>query len=65
MYVFSIRFTGLVAASVSTLASGTVPKFAGSNTAETVEFFGRKNPQHAFLRRGSKSIGPMLQLCGM
>jgi hypothetical protein len=33
-----------------------VPKFAGSNTAEAVGFFGAKeNPQHAFLRRGSKA----------
>ena len=30
------------------------PKFAGSNPAEAVGFFGRKNPQHAFLRMGSK-----------
>jgi hypothetical protein len=30
-----------------------IPKFAGSNPAEAVEFFGRKNPQHDFLRRGS------------
>jgi len=22
-------------------------------------FLGRKNPQHAFLRRGSKAVGPM------
>ena len=36
-----------------------VPKFAGSNTAEAVGFLGRKNPQHAFLRRGSKAVGPM------
>ena len=36
-----------------------VPKFAGSNPAETVGFLGRKNPQHAFLRRGSKAVGPM------
>jgi len=36
-----------------------VPKFAGSNTAETVGFLGRKNPQHAFFRRGSKAVGPM------
>jgi len=28
-----------------------VPKFAGSNPAEAVGFLGRKNPQHAFLRR--------------
>ena len=37
---------------VSVLASG-------SNPAEVVGFFWRKNPQHAFLRRGSKAVGPM------
>src|SRR5215475_13952843 len=42
-----------------------VPKFAGSNPAEVVGFFGRKNPQHAFLRKGSKAVCPMSQLCGM
>jgi len=36
-----------------------VPKFAGWHPAEAVGFLGRKNPQHAFLRRGSKTIGPM------
>ena len=36
-----------------------VPKFAGSNPAEAVGFLGRKIPQHAFLRRGSKDVGPM------
>ena len=36
-----------------------VPKFAGSNPAEAFGFLGRKNPQHAFLRRGSKAVGPM------
>jgi len=36
-----------------------VPKFAGSNPAETVGFLGRKNPHHSFLRRGSKAVGPM------
>ena len=35
-----------------------VPKFVGSNPAEAVGFLGRKNPQHAFLRRGSKAVGP-------
>ena len=44
---------------------GLAPKFAGSNPAEAVGFFGRKNPQRAFLRRGSKRIFPMSQLCGM
>jgi hypothetical protein len=36
-----------------------VLKFAGSNPAEVVGFFGRKNPHHAFLRRGSKAVCPM------
>jgi hypothetical protein len=36
-----------------------VPKFAGSNSAEAVGFFGRKNPQYAVLRRGSKAVCPM------
>ena len=36
-----------------------VPKFAGSNPAEAVGFLGRKNPQHAFLRMGTKAVGPM------
>jgi hypothetical protein len=35
-----------------------VPEFAGSNPAEAVGFFGRKNPQHVFPRRGSKAVGP-------
>jgi hypothetical protein len=36
-----------------------VPKFAGSNPAKAVGILGRKNPQHAFLRRGSKAVCPM------
>ena len=36
-----------------------VPKFAGLNPAEAVGFLGRKNPQHAFLRRGNKAVDPM------
>ena len=37
-----------------------VPKFAGSNPAEAVGFLrAKKNPQHAFLRRGSKAVVPM------
>ena len=36
-----------------------VPKLAGSNPTEAVGFLGRKNPQHAFLRRASKAVGPM------
>jgi hypothetical protein len=42
-----------------------VPKFAGSHPAEAFGFLGRKNPQHAFLRRGSKAVCPMSQLYGM
>ena len=41
-----------------------VPKFAGSNPAEAVGFLGRKNPQHAFLQRGSKAVGRSLNLRG-
>jgi hypothetical protein len=48
---------------VSTLASGTQDR--GFEPAEAVGFFGRKNPQHAFLRRGRKAVGPMSQICGM
>jgi hypothetical protein len=40
-----------------------VPKFAGSNPAEAVGFFGRKNPQHAFLRRGSKAACRRFAAC--
>jgi hypothetical protein len=36
-----------------------VPEFVGSNPAEAFGFFGRKNPQHAFLWRGSKAVCPM------
>ena len=39
-----------------------VTKFAGSNPAD---FSGRKNPQHAFLRKGSKAVCPMSHICGI
>ena len=29
------------------------------NRPNPSDFLGRKNPQHAFLRRGSKAVGPM------
>jgi len=29
------------------------------------DFSGRKNPQHAFLQKGSKAVDPMSQICGM
>jgi hypothetical protein len=53
-------FGGLV---VSMLASGT--KVRGFKPGRSRPIFGRKNPQHAFLRRGSKAVGPVSQLCGM
>jgi len=53
-YLKTIGFGGLWVACLPL-----VPKFAGSNPAEAVGFLGRKNPQHAFLRRGSKAVVPM------
>ena len=35
------------------------PSSRVQNPAEAVGIFGRKNPQRAFLRRGSKAAGPM------
>jgi hypothetical protein len=42
-----------------------VPNIAGSNPAEAVAFFWRKNPQHVLLRRVSKAFCPMSQVSGM
>jgi hypothetical protein len=42
-----------------------ISNIPGSNAAEAVGFFGRKNPKHAFLRRGSKAFCAMSQICGM
>jgi hypothetical protein len=53
-------FGGLV---VSMLASGT--KVCGFYPGRSCRIFQLKNPQHAFLRRGSVAVGPMLQICGM
>ena len=40
-----------------------IPNFEGSNPAEAVGFLkGDKNPQHTFLRNGSKIIGLMSQI---
>jgi hypothetical protein len=41
-------------------------QFACSNPAEDIRICqGEKHSQHAFLRRGSKAVGPMSQICGM
>ena len=53
-YLMNSGFGGLVGA-----CWPLVPKFAASNPAEAVGFLGRKNPQHAFLLRGSKVVGPL------
>ena len=42
-----------------------VSMLAGSIPAEAVGFFGRKNPQHAFLGGGSKAISHVADLRGM
>jgi hypothetical protein len=54
----SVRLRVCIAASVvlGLACWPLVPKIAGSNPAEAVGFFGRKNPQHAFLRSGSKAF---------
>jgi hypothetical protein len=36
-----------------------VPKFPGLHTAEAVGFLGQKKPQHTFLWRERKAVGPM------
>jgi hypothetical protein len=36
-----------------------VPKFVVSHPAAAIGILGRKNPQHAFLRRRSKAVGLM------
>ena len=53
-YTSNSGFSGLQAA-----CWPLVPKFARSHPAEAAGFLGRKNPQHDFLRRGSKAVGPM------
>jgi hypothetical protein len=64
-------FGGLV---VSMLTSGTfgglVVSMLASDTQDRSrpkpsDFFGRKNPHHAFLQKGSKAVFPMSQICGL
>jgi hypothetical protein len=54
-------FGGLV---VSMLASW-YPSSRAQTRPKPSDFFGRKNPQHAFLRKGSKAVCHMSQICGM
>jgi hypothetical protein len=63
-FYFPHNLSGFVGAEVACWPL--IPKFAVSNPAEAVGFLnGDKNPQHAFLRKGSKIIGPISQICGM
>jgi hypothetical protein len=54
---------GLAASVVSMLASGTQVRGFKTRPMPS-DFFGRKNPQHAFLRKGSKAVCPVSQICG-
>jgi hypothetical protein len=60
--VFMYYFGGLV---VSMLASGTRVRGFKPGRSRWIFSVHEKNPQHAFLRRGSERICPMSQLCGM
>jgi hypothetical protein len=53
-------FDGLV---VSILSSGTHDRGFKPGRSRS-DFFGRKNTQHAFLRRGSKAVRPVSLICG-
>ena len=61
--VFTQSFDGFGGLVLSMLASGT--QVCGFKPGRSRWIFRGKNPQHAFLRRGSKRICPMSQLCGM
>jgi hypothetical protein len=49
---------------VSMLASGTQDCGFKPGRSRRI-FFERKNPQHAFFRKGSKTVFPMFQIRGM
>ena len=64
LFLFNFHVDGFGGLVVSMLASGTQVCGFKPGRSRWI-FYGRKNPQHAFLRRGSKRICPMSQLCGM
>jgi hypothetical protein len=49
---------------VSVLTSGTQDRGLKPGRSRRI-FQAKKNPQHAFLRRGNEAVCPMLQICGM
>src|SRR5215510_370600 len=53
--------SGLV---VSVLVSGTQDRGFKPGQSRWI-FSGEKNPKHVFLRKGSKAVCPMSQICGM
>jgi hypothetical protein len=61
-----LKLTNVTSKTSSLACWPLVPKIAGSNPAEAVGFFpGVKNPEHAFLCKGSKAVGPVSYIYGM
>jgi hypothetical protein len=63
LYQLFHHVSGFCGLAVSMLASGTQDR--GLKPGRSFQIFEQKNPQHAFLRRGSKAVCPMSQICGM
>jgi flagellar basal body-associated protein FliL len=63
--IIIIIITIMAATTTTTTFPPPPPKVAVQTRPKPLDFYARKNPQHAFLRRGSKRICPMSQLCGM
>ena len=59
-----LRKSGFGGLGASVLAFGTQVRGCKPGRSRRI-FKGDKNPQHAFLRRGSKAVCPMSQICGM
>jgi hypothetical protein len=57
--------SGLLLEQAASVVWPLVPKIAGSLPVEAVGIFWAKNPQHVFLRKGSKAVCPVSQICGM
>jgi hypothetical protein len=57
-------YSGFGGLGVSALAFGTQVRGFKPGRSRQI-FSGRKNPQRAFLRKGSKTVGPMSLIYGM
>jgi hypothetical protein len=57
----ALKYNKYLGEAASVVASGT--QVRGFKPGRSRRIFGRKNPQHVFLRRGSKAVCPMTQLC--